>query len=121
MRICARFGVLKLDDLYNQLTEEELTEWRAMCLLDGWGKDNTRAGIVAAAVHNTAVWSQVSGSQERERAWRKPSDFVQRITFKKKQTEKKESLAEKVNKRLHASFGGFGFGRQDKSRDDDER
>lgn len=96
--------MLKLDDLYDQLDPEELTEWRAMALLDGWGKDNSRAGIVAAAVHNSFVWANIPKPADREKAFRKPTDFIPKVGFKKKE-KKQTQPADPISVTMGQMFG----------------
>ena len=102
--------MLKLSELYDSIDESELMEWRALCLLDNWGRESHFVGTICSTIHNTAVWSNITSQSDRAKAWRKPSDFMPLVKFegKKERAKKKhDDLTKRINDQLQRTMGAY--------------
>lgn len=112
MRLAAKFGVLKVDQLVDSLTKRELIEWKAVAVLDGWDDGKRHLSDIQAAIHNAANRIELAASTDKKATldsltWKSGWDFLKaKFNFKNRSNKQTGMMKPgQVLRQLEAKHG----------------
>lgn len=98
--------MVDVDGLADSLTDDQLQEWLAVSIIDGWHNGWTQTGEVLASLHNTANRIEIANSADpkathRASEWKSGHEIVKQLTtFGKRKRRRKMTSVQQLFKRL---------------------
>jgi hypothetical protein len=113
MRLALKCGIQpqQIDSFHDSLTSEQIDEYRALAVIDGWYQPRSLETELRAELHNQTnrtILAQYSSQAEAERAaekmdWKSGSDYL--IDFKPKKKKQKNYSVNQFRRIMEARHG----------------